>query len=282
MVARERRIAARGRGVLPRRAGLCERLRVSDDTPATDAPPDAAPGAQPAAAPAPDHLLRDGAARLGVALDEAQCAQLLRYLEALLEWNEKINVTAVREPAAAVERHLVDSLSLVPVWRAVAGDAPPVRFLDLGTGGGFPGVPLAVAWPGARALLIDGTGKKVRVVADCLARAGIANAEALQCRGHLLPRERPGLRGGFPLVVARAVGPAPALLREIAPLLARDGVALLMKGPEPPADELREAADVARETGLAVLPQRTSGMPGGDRGSVLVFRRARAPQRRRR
>src|SRR5215510_726345 len=135
--------------------------------------------------------LVEGARALGVALDGAQAARLDAYLDAVLDVNRTLNLTSVRDRGDAVVRHLLDSLSVVPAWHALAGPAPPRRVLDLGTGGGFPGAVLAVAWPESRALLIDGTGKKARAVADCLARAGIGNAEALQARGTDLPKLRP-------------------------------------------------------------------------------------------
>jgi 16S rRNA (guanine527-N7)-methyltransferase len=224
--------------------------------------------------------LRAGADALGVSLDDSQVERLLAYLEAMLDWNTKVNLTAVREPAAAVERHLVDSLSLVPVWHAVAGDAPPRRVLDLGTGGGFPGAPLAVAWPSARVLQIDGTLKKVKIVNDCLNRAGIANASALQCRGDALPAMKPDAKHGFDLCVARAVGPAPKLLEELWKLTATDGVIVLMKGAEPPEDEIAAAREVAARRHLVELPPHRTGLPGGQQGAALVYRSQHRPSER--
>jgi len=97
----------------------------------------------------------------------------------------------VRDRDDAVVRHLLDSLSVVRVWREVAGTDAPRRFLDVGTGGGFPGAVLAVAWPASYGTLIDSTGKKVRAVADALGAAGIRNAEALQCRAEQMHSVRP-------------------------------------------------------------------------------------------
>lgn len=227
-----------------------------------------------------ERALRDGAAAVGVALDDGQVERLLAYLAAMLDWNAKVNLTAVREPAAAVERHLVDSLSLVPIWHELAGEAPPRRVLDLGTGGGFPGAPLAVAWPDARVLQIDGTLKKVRIVNDCLNRAGIANASAFQCRGAELPGRKPDARHGFDLCVARAVGPAPGLLDELWRLTATGGLIFLMKGPEPPEDELAAARDMARRRHLVELPPHATGLPGGQQGLALVYRSEHRPSER--
>jgi 16S rRNA (guanine527-N7)-methyltransferase len=228
----------------------------------------------------PDELetiLRQGADALGVPLDDKQVGQLLGYLANVLEWNQKINVTAVRSPKEAVVRHLVDSLSIVPVWHALNDEAPPGAVLDLGTGGGFPGAPLAIAWPTCRALLIDGTGKKIKVVADSLEVAGVANAEAFQSRAEQLHAHREDSIQGYDLCVARAVGPAPRLLHEFRKLVAPGGTILLMKGAQPTDDELAAANDAARKAEMTPLPHQQTGMPGGDRGTVLAFRCDAAP-----
>ena len=215
--------------------------------------------------------LVEGGRALGVALDEAQVARLDAYLDAVLDVNRTLNLTSVRDRGNAVVRHLLDSLSVVPAWHAVAGPSPPRRVLDLGTGGGFPGAVLAVAWPESHVLLIDGTGKKARAVAQCLARAGIANAEALQARGAELPKIRPAARASFDLCVARAVGPAAELVREFAPLVASGGRIFLMKGPNTAADEIADGEREARRHGLVAEPQRTADVPGLERRLLLVF-----------
>lgn len=217
--------------------------------------------------------LLSGASALGVTLDDAQVARLLAYLDAVLEVNQTLNLTSVRDRMDAVLRHLVDSLSIARVWRDVAGAAPPRRLLDLGTGGGFPGAVLAAAWPHTRALLVDGTGKKVRAVAACLARAGIGNAEALQARGADLPRMRPAARASFDLCVARAVGQADLLVREMAPLVAPGGRVLLMKGPNTSRDEIAAGEREARRHGLATPFPETVDIPGLERRIVLVYAR---------
>ncbi len=217
--------------------------------------------------------LTAGGDALGLKLSEAQVRSLLTYLAAVLERNERVNVTSVRDPLEAVTRHLLDSLSIVPIWHDLYGPRPPKRVLDLGTGGGFPGAPLAIAWPRSRVLMIDGTGKKVRIVNESLEIADVPNAQALQCRGADLPKARPNSRRGFELCVARAVGRAGPLLAELAPLVAHGGRILLMKGPNPPSDELKEAAREIRRRHLVAEPSRETGVPGGERGQALIWRR---------
>lgn len=217
--------------------------------------------------------LRVGADELGVSLSPGAAEQLLAYLDVMLAANERLNLTAIRDRDDALVRHLLDSLSIVPIWHDLAGAAPPSRLLDLGTGGGFPGAPLAVVWPETRALLIDGTGKKVRAVAECLAEAGIGNAEALQSRGADLPRVRPGSKGAFDLVVARAVSRSANVIHETWKLLAPGGRLLVMKGPEVGRDELGPAEEEARRRGLVPEPWRKTAVPGLERRTVLVYAR---------
>jgi 16S rRNA (guanine527-N7)-methyltransferase len=206
-----------------------------------------------------------------VSLDAAQLARLDAYLDAMLEINKSLNLTSVRDRDDAVVRHLLDSLSVVPAWHAVAGAAPPKRVLDLGTGGGFPGSVLAVAWPTSCVTMVDSTGKKVRAVAQCLKTAGVANAQTLQARGEQMPTLHRDLRSAFDLCVARAVGPAAGLVREFAPLVARRGYVLLMKGPNTSPDEIAEGEREAKRQGLATFPARTADVPGLERRLVLVY-----------
>lgn len=189
----------------------------------------------------------------------------------MLEINKSLNLTSIRDRGEAVTKHVLDSLSVVPAWHAVAGAAPPKRLLDLGTGGGFPGAVLAVAWPTTRVLMADSTGKKVRAVTQCLKTAGVANAQALQVRGEQMPTLFRDLRGAFDLCVARAVGPAARLVRELAPLVARRGYVFLMKGPNTSPDEIAEGEREAGLHGLYALPTRTADVPGLERRLVLVY-----------
>jgi 16S rRNA (guanine527-N7)-methyltransferase len=229
-------------------------------------------GAPSAPATTPETLLAR-AAGLGVTLTPDQGTALLRYLDVILEINRGINLTAVRDREDGVVRHLLDSLSIVPVWRELAGTAAPRTLLDVGTGGGFPGAVLACVWPEAKCLLIDGTGKKVRAVADALSAAGIGNAETMQVRASQLPALRPDTRGAFELATARAVAPAEELLRETRHLIASRGFLFAMKGPEPPREEIVAGEAEARRCGLNPLSPRTTNVPGLERRTVLVYRR---------
>lgn len=198
---------------------------------------------------------------------------MLAYLDRILAINEHVNLTAVRGREDAVVRHILDSLTVIPAWRDLTGRDAPDHFVDLGTGGGFPGAILAAAWPRSRGLLVDGTAKKLRAVEEAAYVAGIANVEVLHARGVEVPSRRPDCRAAFGLGIARAVGPTGGLVREIAPLILRGGLFFAMKGPSPDPSELRDAALAAGETGFGVLPPQRARVPGLEERTILPFRR---------
>ncbi len=144
--------------------------------------------------------LDSGLSRLGLALDRAQQEGLLGYLGLLLKWNRVYNLSAVRDPREMVGRQLLDSLAVAPYLH---GD----RVLDLGTGAGLPGIPLAIAEPRRRFTLIDSNGKKTRFVQQSVIELGLGNVEVVRARVEAF---RPDL--GFDTVTARAFASLPELL----------------------------------------------------------------------
>src|SRR5512134_2826127 len=162
-----------------------------------------------------------GAQEQGIALDAVQAAALMRLLTELREWNSRFNLTAIREPADMVDKHLLDSLSVQPYLHGR-------RIADIGTGAGFPGLPLAVVNPRRQFTLIEATGKKVQFVRHAIEALGIENAEIIQARSETW---RP--RAPFDSVIARALGKVADFIRVAGHLCARDGRMLAMKGRHP-------------------------------------------------
>ena len=168
--------------------------------------------------------LESGAAALGVPLAPAQRDQLLRLLDELQEWNGRFNLTAIRDPRDMVVKHLLDSLSVQP-W--LHGR----RIADVGTGAGFPGLPLAVVNPERHFTLIESTGKKARFVAHAAAALGLANVEVANLRAEAYRPRKP-----FDTVMCRAVGKVGEFLRIAGHLCAPGGRLLAMKGQHPEAE----------------------------------------------
>jgi len=198
--------------------------------------------------------LIEAASQMGIPLDDQRATLLLAYLDAVLEENKSINVTAIREREKAVVMHLLDSLTAIPI-ALHDGAASPTSILDLGTGGGFPAVPLAIYWTDAKVYAVDGTGKKVNVVLRCCEAIGVTNVTGIHARGIEIPKLRPEMKAAAELTIARAVGPADKLVKELIPLTHRRGQILLMKGPDPDAAELKRADNYSkkRHFGLAKI-----------------------------
>lgn len=123
-----------------------------------------------------EELVR-GARELGIELTSLQQEQLLGYLALLIKWNKAYNLTAVRDPDEMVSRHLLDSLSVVP-YVAEAGD----NWLDVGSGGGMPGIPLAIMFPERRFTLLDSNGKKTRFLTQVKLELHLHNLEVVHSR----------------------------------------------------------------------------------------------------
>jgi 16S rRNA (guanine527-N7)-methyltransferase len=168
------------------------------------------------------------AQRASIALSDAQHAQLHRFLDLLIETNERINLTRIVDRADAEVRHVADALSILP-WLGT-----PRTVADVGTGGGVPGVPLAIALPGTRVTLIDSTKKKLDAVMAIVHQLGLTNVEAVHTRIEAHDRK-------YDVVVARAVAELNVLVDWCDPLLHGKSVLLAMKGPK-----AQEELDAAR------------------------------------
>ncbi len=174
--------------------------------------------------------LRSGAAGLGLDLDSEQLDRLLGFLDLLDKWGQTYNLTAIRDQRAAVDRHLLDSLA---VHAFLSGQ----RVLDVGTGAGLPGIPLAIVNPGMTFVLLDRSSKKIRFVRQAIMSLGLKNVEAVAMRV-----EDFAPAALFDVVLARAFASLAEIWRGAAPLLAASGRVLAMKGQWPEA-ELHEFGD---------------------------------------
>ena len=209
-------------------------------------------------------------AAIGVAL-EATALERLEWLAVeLLRWNRTHNLTAITEPAEVREKHLVDALTLLPLLDNAR------RLLDLGSGAGFPALPLKIARPGLEVVSVDAVGKKIafqRHVARALQLAGFT---AVHGRAEDLPNH-PACAGGFDVATARALGALPLLARLAAPCLAPGGRLIAMKGAEGEA-ELAEAQAELATLGFACTARHRLRLPvSGAERCLLVFAKTNQP-----
>jgi 16S rRNA (guanine527-N7)-methyltransferase len=171
-----------------------------------------------------ENILIGGAHELGIELEPAQAAALLRLITELREWNERFNLTAITDPVDMVRKHLLDSLSLQPHLRGT-------RIADVGTGAGFPGLPLAVINPKRQFALLEATGKKARFVRHAAEVMGLSNVEVIPARSEDWRGPAP-----FDCVLARALGKLADFVRVAGHLCARQGRLLAMKGRRPESE----------------------------------------------
>lgn len=213
-------------------------------------------------------LLSQGLQRLGLTLAPEVQGRLLAYADELLKWNEKVSLTAITRTDEVVDKHLLDSLSVLPEIQGAT------HLLDLGAGAGLPGIPLAIALPELRATLVDAVAKKVAFMKSGAVKGGVASRiKAIHARAEGHP-DKEGLPRAD-LVISRAfmdVGPFLLLARAY---LAPQGRVVCMLGQTPPAETLQQ---LARAAGLQLLSRRTFALPHSkDPRGVAVFHVEQVP-----
>ena len=202
--------------------------------------------------------LASGALALGMSLCDEDIEKLEVLLTQLERWNRRINLTAIRNIEEMVSGHLLDSLS---VRSMLKGD----RILDIGTGAGFPGLPLAIVEPDREFVLLDSNGKKISFVENMIGELGLGNAKAIKARAE---DYAPGNR--FDTVIARALASLPQLVEWSTHLVAEDGQMLALKG-KYPAEEL-EAIQLLPEWEYSVATVDVPGLETHARHVVSIER----------
>jgi 16S rRNA (guanine527-N7)-methyltransferase len=196
-------------------------------------------------------------------------AQFARLRAELLDWNTRVNLTAITDPVDVLLKHFLDSLALLEVC-----DPAHARVLDIGAGAGFPGLPLKIARPQWDLVLLEATGKKVAFQRHIIETLGLSAIEAIHGRAEEIAHQ-PAYRGSFDLVTARAVAALPALLEYAAPFCRVGGRILLPKKGDLSA-ELEQGQRAAHVLGLAFKDDRRVSLPGLDDGRrILVWEQIR-------
>jgi 16S rRNA (guanine527-N7)-methyltransferase len=210
---------------------------------------------------APIDTLRTGAAAMGVALSERQGEQLLAYGTLMLKWNKVYNLTALRDPAIVLTHHLLDSLAAVaPLQREWAGKG---KLLDVGSGGGLPGVVIAIMRPDLEVSCLDAVAKKAAFVQQVSAELELPNLRGLHARVE-------SLAGSYEVISSRAFASLPDFFNGSMNLLAPGGVWLAMKG-KVPSDEL-----AVLPLGVTVFHVEQLTVPGLDAERCIVWARKEA------
>lgn len=221
-----------------------------------------------------DKLMWEAQTLLGLRLTTRQADALLIYERELIAWNEKFNLTAIREPESIRSKHFLDSLSCILALR----EAPPGKLVDVGTGAGFPGIPLKIILPGLKLTLVESVGKKAdfcRHITECL---GLEGVEILHARAEEVGR-MPSHRGQYDWAVARAVASLPVLAEYLLPLVRLAGRVLAQKGESGPA-EAHAAERALKLLGGRVRQLIPVTLPGvaEDRYLVVIDKIAATPE----
>lgn len=196
--------------------------------------------------------LISGAAELGLTLDDVATSRLIQLLDELDDWNSRMNLTAIRERPQQITKHLLDSLSIRPY---LAGS----RLIDIGTGAGFPGLPLAIVTPSMHFTLLDSTAKKLKFIDHVATLLGLDNVETVHARAEgYRPKER------FDCVVSRAVGQVDAFVKWAGHLSVGGGRLLAMKG-RYPTEELEKIPN-----GWKLAAAHRLAVPGLDEERHLI------------
>jgi len=196
-------------------------------------------------------------------LNAAEDPRLERYLGLLTKWNAAYNLTAVRDPEQMRIQHLADCLAVVEPLRRQTDGSQAVRVLDVGSGGGLPGVVLALADPAWDVTCVDAVGKKAAFIRQVAAELALPNLHAVHARIEALPIQ------GFDVITARAFASLADFTQQTRRLLARDGVWMAMKGKRP--DD--EIAALPADTHVFHVEQLT--VPGLDAARCLIWMRPR-------
>ncbi len=201
--------------------------------------------------------VQEGIAALGFALDAHQQAQLAAYLALLAKWNKTYNLTAIRDPARMVTHHVLDALAVLPHLP----DTLQLRVLDVGSGGGIPGIPLAIARPQWHVAMVDPNHKKAAFLTQAVIELRLPNAAAHAARVEDLRGEAP-----FDVVISRAFADLATFAATSARHLAAHGILVAMKGVHP-EEEIAELNDAFTVESIAL------DVPGLDAARHLVILR---------
>jgi 16S rRNA (guanine527-N7)-methyltransferase len=200
---------------------------------------------------------------IGIAFDDGDMTKLGHFLDLLLETNRSFNLTAIKEPSEGWTRHILDSLSLLPVLSKEEAK----HVIEIGSGGGLPGIPLAITMPETTFVLVEATGKKADFLRSVVTELELDNVTVANARAEDLGTKSGGFRDAADAVVARAVGPLNVLLELTVPFAKVGGVVVAIKG-EQSQDEIEHARKA-----LHVLHAEVESATRTTTGTIVVIRK---------
>ena len=216
-------------------------------------------------------LFRENINKAGIAVSDETEAALDRFAAMLIKTNEQFNLTAITDPDGIAVKHFADSLSPMAFYNFAHG----AKVLDIGTGAGFPGMPLLIANPGINLTFMDSTGKKLDFVADCLASLGL-KAETLKARAEEAGKDSI-YRERFDIVVSRAVAPLNILCEYALPFVRTGGVFIAMKG-SGAGEEIDSAQKAIKTLGGTIKSETEINLTDGERHIIVIEKISATPE----
>jgi len=210
-------------------------------------------------------VLIQGARHMDIELDQWQVEMFDSYMRLLKEWNLKLNLTSITEENEIVVKHFLDSMTCAATGFISDGQ----RAIDVGTGAGFPAIPIKILYPGLKMVLLDSLNKRVDFLRTLISCLGLEGVEAYHGRAEELAREE-GYREAFDLCLSRAVAHLSILSEYCIPFINRDGKFLAMKGPSF-EEELQEARNAIEILGGKVYDTREFVLPGTEIKHYIVI-----------
>lgn len=214
--------------------------------------------------------LERASARYGLPLDAKQIDKFGIYYRLIIEWNAKMNLTAITEPREVAVKHIVDSLTAL---RGIE-ERDSLRLIDVGTGAGFPGIPLKIVRPDLQLTLLDSLKKRVHFLETVVEALGLEGAECLHGRAEEAARQS-ALRERFDIAASRAVARLPVLAEYLLPFVRIGGTAIALKGlhSEEEAKESERAVKILGGRAIESIPVALPGL--SDKRAVLVIKKER-------
>ncbi|MDO8446821.1 MAG: 16S rRNA (guanine(527)-N(7))-methyltransferase RsmG [Deltaproteobacteria bacterium] len=209
----------------------------------------------------PLSLLSDYAADFGILLPQGHIEQFDTYLRELKAWNEKFNLTAIKDDEGIVIKHFLDSLTPLKFVK------PGSSLLDIGSGAGFPGIPLKMAEPSLNVTLLDSVNKKVTFMRHMIESLELTGIEAIHARAEELAKTK---KGSFDVVISRALAGLSDFVKIGEPFLKPEGILIAMKGSRAD-EEVKEAAKIIEKRRMRVRGIERFSLPSGAGDRVIVI-----------
>lgn len=203
--------------------------------------------------------------QLNISYDEEIIEKYKKYMERIIEWNEKVNLTSIIDTDQFIVKHYIDSIMCVPCKEFQNAE----KIIDVGTGGGFPGIPLALAAPDKEFVLMDSLNKRIKIINILCAEIGIDNVTAIHARAEELARNK-AHRESYDLCVSRAVANLSTLSEYCLPFIKKGGYFLSYKGPDS-KQEIRDARNAINILGGKIQREEKAAMESFQLEHKIVY-----------